>query len=106
MVVVPGTRATVEDLAWLRNQGIDAAIEAHASAGRPVIGICGGYQMLGRSIHDRVESGRGTVEGLGLLPVTTDFGAEKIRARPGRTLDDGTTVEGYEIHHGTVTTTG
>ncbi len=100
VVVVPGTRATVDDLAWLRHHGIDAAIEAHVAAGRPVLGICGGYQMLGRSIRDRVESGCGTVDGLGLLPVTTDFGVDKILARPCRTLDDGTSVEGYEIHHG------
>ena len=103
VVVVPGTRATVEDLAWLRHQRLDAAIEAHVSAGRPVLGICGGYQMLGRSIHDRVESGRGTVDGLGLLPVTTDFGDDKILARPSRMLADGTTVEGYEIHYGVTT---
>jgi adenosylcobyric acid synthase len=106
LVIVPGTRATVEDLAWLRQRGMDRAIEHHVAAGRPVLGICGGYQMLGISIDDRFESGRGTVQGLGLLPVQTTFGAEKVLARPRRTLTDGTTVKGYQIHHGIVSRLG
>ena len=64
-----------------------------------MLGICGGYQMLAGQIDDPVESGRGTVEGLGLLPVRVRFGAEKILGRPrGRAL--GAPVAGYEIHHG------
>ena len=106
LVVLPGTRATVSDLEWLRSRQIDSALQKRASAGRPILGICGGYQMLGVSIDDRVESGRGTVAGLGLLPVETTFGAEKVLARPSRTLADGTTVEGYEIHHGIVQRSG
>ncbi len=106
LVIIPGTRATVEDLAWLRHRGMDRAIEHHASAHRPVLGICGGYQMLGVSIDDRFESGRGTVQGLGLLPVQTRFGAEKVLGRPCRTLTDGTTVAGYQIHHGIVSRWG
>ena len=58
--------------------------------------------MLGTSIDDDVESGRGHVEGLGLLPVHTTFGADKVLSRPSATLADATVVEGYEIHHGTV----
>jgi adenosylcobyric acid synthase len=106
LVVLPGTRATVSDLEWLRSRHFDSALQKHASAGRPILGICGGYQMLGVSIDDRVESGRGTVAGLGFLPLQTVFGAEKVLARPSRTLSDGTTVEGYEIHHGIVERSG
>ena len=68
LVVLPGSRATVADLAWLRERGLDAAITARARAGRPVLGICGGYQMLADRIDDRVESRLGLVNGLGLLP--------------------------------------
>ena len=99
LVVLPGTRATVADLAWLRNRGLAAAVARRARAGRPVLGICGGYQMLAGQIDDPVESGRGPVDGLGLLPVRVRFGAEKILGRPrGRAL--GAPVTGYEIHHG------
>ena len=102
LVVVPGTRATVDDLEWVRRRGIDAALKERAREQRPILGICGGYQMLGGSIEDQVESRRGTVEGLGLLPVRTTFGADKVLSRPRRILGDGTVVEGYEIHHGVV----
>jgi adenosylcobyric acid synthase len=102
VVVLPGTRATVEDLAWLRGRGMAGALERHVAHNRPVLGICGGYQMLGASIEDGVESGQGRVEGLGLLPVETIFGPDKILDRPRRVLADGAVVEGYEIHHGVV----
>ena len=99
LVVLPGTRATVSDLAWLRDRGLAAAVAQRARTGRPVLGICGGYQMLAGRIDDPVESGRGTVDGLGLLPVRVRFGAEKILRRPrGSAL--GAPVAGYEIHHG------
>jgi adenosylcobyric acid synthase len=99
LVVLPGTRATVADLAWLRDQGLAAAITDRVRAGRPVLGICGGYQMLARQIDDPVESRRGTVDGLGLLPVRVRFGPEKVLGRPrGSAL--GAPVTGYEIHHG------
>ena len=99
LVVLPGSRATVADLAWLRDRGLAAAVAERARAGCPVLGICGGYQMLAGQIDDPVESGRGTVDGLGLLPVRVRFGAEKILGRPrGRAL--GAPVAGYEIHHG------
>jgi adenosylcobyric acid synthase len=104
LVVLPGTKATVEDLGWLRERGLDRALAARAGAGDPLLGICGGFQMLGRVIDDDVESGAGRVPGLGLLPVTTEFGADKVLGRvSGRApaFGDGE-VRGYEIHHGRV----
>jgi adenosylcobyric acid synthase len=99
LVVLPGSRATVADLAWLRDRGLAGAVTERARAGRPVLGICGGYQMMADQIDDPVESGRGLIDGLGLLPVRVRFGAEKILGRPrGRAL--GAPVAGYEIHHG------
>ncbi|MEU4625247.1 cobyric acid synthase [Actinoplanes sp. NPDC023801] len=101
LVVIPGSKATVSDLAWLRETGLADAIEAHAAAGKPLLGICGGFQMLAGSIHDEVESGRGTVPGLGLLPVEITFAARKTLAgSAGAGL--GEPVQGYEIHHGYV----
>jgi adenosylcobyric acid synthase len=97
--VIPGTRATVADLAWLHTTGLAAALLERAAAGQPILGICGGYQMLARTIDDSVESRAGRVAGLGLLPVTVHFGVDKVLGRPsGRAF--GTTVHGYEIHHG------
>ncbi|TWH03372.1 adenosylcobyric acid synthase (glutamine-hydrolysing) [Nocardioides sp. J9] len=98
LVVVPGTRATIADLAWLRSRGLDLAIQRHAAAGRPVLGICGGCQLLGRRIEDPdgVEGPAGVVvDGLGLLDLTTRFSPEKrlVLHEPA----------GYEIHHGRVT---
>jgi adenosylcobyric acid synthase len=102
LVVLPGSRATIADLAWLRDQGIAEAIETRAAKGLPVLGICGGYQMLGREIDDEVESGAGRVAGLGLLPSRTQFGEKKQLGRPaGRAY--GADVAGYEIHHGIAT---
>ncbi len=99
LVVLPGSRATVADLAWLRERGLAGAITDRARAGRPVLGICGGYQMLAEVIDDPVESGQGLLDGLGLLPVRVVFGPAKRLGRPaGRAL--GAPVAGYEIHHG------
>lgn len=106
LAVVPGTRATVQDLRWLRSRGLDSALRRRAADGQPVLGICGGYQMLGTEIEDHVESGVGTVAGLNLLPARTHFGADKILDRPQRELEGGSVVEGYEIHHGVVTRQG
>ncbi len=103
LVVVPGTRATVEDLAWLRRRGLDAVLRARAARGRPLLGICGGYQMLGRRIDDPVESGAGEVDGLGLLPVTTAFAPDKLLGRRAGTTSGGLAVTGYEIRHGRLT---
>lgn len=99
VVVLPGTRATVDDLAWLRRRGIDRVVAARADAGRPVLGICGGYQVLAGAVEDDVESGAGRVPGLGLLPTTVRFGADKVLARPAGEWR-GQRAAGYEIHHG------
>jgi adenosylcobyric acid synthase len=102
LAVVPGTKATVADLAWLRDRGIDDALSRRAAERAPILGICGGYQMLGDRIVDEVESGAGTVEGLGLLPVSTWFAEDKVLAQPRGVARFPATlpVEGYEIHHG------
>jgi adenosylcobyric acid synthase len=101
LVMLPGSKSTVDDLGWLRDRGLADAVCAHAAAGRPLLGICGGYQMLASRIHDDVESRRGTVPGLGLLPIEIGFAGEKTLARPdGVSL--GAPVSGYEIHHGYV----
>jgi adenosylcobyric acid synthase len=101
LVVLPGSRATVADLAWLRETGLADAVAGHAAADRPVLGICGGFQMLARTITDDVESRAGTVPGLGLLPADVRFAPTKTLGRPaGSAL--GEPVHGYEIHHGFV----
>ncbi|GAA1742943.1 cobyric acid synthase [Aeromicrobium alkaliterrae] len=105
LVVLPGTRATMGDLAWLRERGLADAIAKHAASGRAVLGICGGFQMLGRLVvdPDGVEGPAGAeVAGLGLLDVRTDFGADKVLRLPtGEAL--GHAAAGYEIHHGRIT---
>lgn len=99
LVVVPGTRGTVKALAWLRERGLADALARRAAEGRPVLGICGGFQLLGEHIEDEVESRAGAVDGLGLLPVRVRFARDKTLTRPvGTAL--GESVEGYEIHHG------
>jgi len=99
LVVLPGTKATVADLEWLRGRGLDRAI---AGSGAAVLGMCGGYQMMGRSIVDDVESGRGHVDGLGWLDAGTVFEPAKVtRQRRGHALHQ--RVTGYQIHHGRVT---
>ncbi len=105
LVVLPGSRATVADLAWLRERGLAAAVAARAARGGPVLGICGGYQMLAAEIHDDVESGAGLVPGLGLLPATVTFGSAKV-LRLCQETSGGEPVTGYEIHHGVVTAAG
>jgi adenosylcobyric acid synthase len=107
LVIVPGSRSTVADLAWLHRHGLADALAARAEERRPILGICGGFQMLGMTIADpdHVESGAATVRGLGLLPVTTRFDAAKALRRP-RGSWRGASVDGYEIHHGRVTVDG
>jgi adenosylcobyric acid synthase len=102
LVVLPGTKATVDDLDWLRRTGLADAVLAHAAAGRPLLGICGGFQMLAEHITDEVESRRGDVAGLGLLPLRIGFAERKTLARPSGTAFGGAPVHGYEIHHGYV----
>ena len=127
LVVVPGSKATVSDLEWLRANGIGEALRSRAAAGRPILGICGGYQMLGRRIVDGVEhkaaqspaptaipdhvgieslaTTRPTVaDGLGLLELDIEFADPKI-ARQVTGAAGPIPVHGYEIHHGRVTHT-
>ncbi|MDX6257827.1 MAG: adenosylcobyric acid synthase [Frankiales bacterium] len=107
LVVLPGTRTTVADLVWLRSRGLDLALARRAAAGLPLLGICGGYQMLGGSIVDDIESGAGAVPGLGLLPVATVFAESKVLARPlGVAVSGGEPVSAYEIHHGRIDVSG
>lgn len=103
LIIIPGTKATIADLAFLRGQGWDIDIAAHVRRGGRVLGICGGYQMLGRTISDPkgVEGPAETVAGLGLLPVDTVLGADKtLRNVSGTNIADGAPFTGYEIHVG------
>ena len=102
LIVLGGSKATAADLEWMRTRGLASAVVSAAREGRSVVlGICGGYQMLGRTIEDDVESRCGVVDGLGLLAVETRFEADKLLARSsGRAFD--ADVEGYQIHHGRV----
>ncbi|SNY88655.1 adenosylcobyric acid synthase (glutamine-hydrolysing) [Nocardia amikacinitolerans] len=110
LVVLPGSKSTVSDLDWLRRSGIAAALAERAAAGRPILGICGGYQMLGRRIVDDVESAAGTVDGLGLLDLDVEFAEPKVLRRteghgPATSVER-IPLQGYEIHHGRVTRNG
>jgi adenosylcobyric acid synthase len=102
LAVIPGTKATVEDLRLLRSRGLDRAFSERARRGLPTLGICGGYQMLGGKILDGVESAASETLGLGLLPVETTFEPEKVLARPEGQAPGfaDAPVSGYEIHHG------
>jgi adenosylcobyric acid synthase len=105
LVILPGTRATVHDLQWMRDRGLAEAVRRRARRGLPVMGICGGYQMLGGRIADGVESDIAEVPGLGLLPVTTQFTRGKtLRQSSGSAA--GIPVHGYEIRHGQVRADG
>ncbi|MCS7001688.1 MAG: cobyric acid synthase [Dehalococcoidia bacterium] len=111
LIILPGTKSTIADLTWLRDTGLAARILRLHASGTPVLGICGGYQMLGVRILDpqRVESPAPAVVGLGLLDITTRFAPEKQTTRvTGAALATngvfgaaaGTPFVGYEIHHG------
>ncbi|WP_227980888.1 cobyric acid synthase [Nocardia spumae] len=112
VIVLPGSKSTVSDLNWLRRTGIAAAVAAHAAAGKPLLGICGGYQMLAHRIDDEVESSAGAVDGLGLLDLEIEFADPKIlrrsggRGAPADAAVAGVPVSGYEIHHGRVRRSG
>jgi adenosylcobyric acid synthase len=126
LVVVPGSKSTVSDLEWLRRTGIADALVARAAAGRPMLGICGGYQMFARRIRDEVESDSGEIAGLGLLDLDIEFAEPKVlRHITGRSGAPGGTVRdpapdataaienvgeiplrGYEIHYGRVARSG
>jgi adenosylcobyric acid synthase len=107
-VILPGSKHTSSDLAWLRSQGLDAAIANHAEQGGAVLGICGGLQMLGEALID-THGIDGNAAGLGLLPVVTQFATEKTVQRTRAQFGElrgawsalsGVVVSGYEIHHG------
>ncbi|HET7272982.1 MAG TPA: cobyric acid synthase, partial [Rubrobacter sp.] len=104
LAVLPGTKATVDDLKLLRTRGLDHAFAERARRGMPTLGICGGYQMLGGRITDGVESAEAEAMGLGILPIETFFEEEKVLGRTeGRASRFGDSeVSGYEIHHGRV----
>ena len=116
LVILPGTKNTMDDLRWLRESGLETVILKHAAAGGAVVGICGGYQMLGRTVSDPegVEGG-GTLPGLGLLPTETVFLGEKTRTRVEGVFTTGSGLfaalsgvpfAGYEIHMGVTTIDG
>ena len=107
-VILPGSKATEADLAWMRKQGLDAAVVAHADAGKRVLGICGGLQMLGEALID-LHGVDGNAAGLGLLPLATLFAQEKTVKPTTMTMPtlqapwqalSGAVAVGYEIHHG------
>ena len=111
LIILPGTKSTISDLAYLRRAGLAQAITLKAGRGTPIIGICGGYQMLGRLISDpgRAESDRGQCNGLGLLEADTVFKNSKVTKQVRASVNAGTGlfrgmkntgVEGYEIHMG------
>ena len=110
LVIIPGTKNTMGDLEWMRESGLEAQVKKYPSKGKPVFGICGGYQILGRTISDpgHVEHG-GTMRGMELLPIDTVFEGDKIRAAEEGILTrvdgmfsllSGLPYKGYEIHMG------
>lgn len=110
MVIIPGTKNTIEDLKWLRQSGLEVKIIRHAKTGKAVFGVCGGYQMLGEVINDpdNVEGG-GNIKGLGLLKTVTNFSKEKTTVQSSGIINkiegfykklSGIEVKGYEIHMG------
>ena len=110
MIIIPGTKNTMADLLWIREKGLEAKILKYANSGNPIFGICGGYQMLGKTLSDpdNVEHG-GEMSGLGLIDYSTIFEAKKIRTQAEGNLSN---VDGifkrlsnekysaYEIHMG------
>jgi adenosylcobyric acid synthase len=116
MIILPGTKNTMEDLLWMRQSGMEAAILKEAARGKLIFGICGGYQMLGETLSDPygVEAG-GSIKGMGLLPMNTVFAEKKTRTQVTgefRKLNgefaglSGAALEGYEIHMGETTLKG
>lgn len=103
-ICLPGTKSTCGDLQWLKDTGWSVRIKKYAENGGRVLGVCGGYQMLGKEIADPqgVEGKRGAVEGLGLLDVHTTLESEKVLSRTqGRLAENDVIIDGYEIHMGT-----
>jgi len=106
LVVLPGTKSTMSDLLWMRESGLEAAVLKLAGRGTPVLGVCGGYQMLGEVIEDPdgVECGMPVLRGMGLLPCKTLFAPAKVRTRVEAEVTGGpfagAKLDGYEIHMG------
>lgn len=113
LILLPGTKSTIADLRWLRECGLEAQIKKQAAAGTVIFGICGGYQMLGRTITDAEGAeGGGSIRGMELLPADTEFASEKHRTRLSACAGQvqgplarlsGAALEGYEIHMGRTT---
>ncbi len=106
LIILPGTKATIADMQFFRAQGWDIDLAAHMRRGGHVLGICGGYQMLGRTIRDPdcLEGGQTECAGLGLLDIETEIGAAKeVRTVSARHIDSGHLVAAYEIHMGRTT---
>ena len=117
LVILPGSKTTVDDLRWLKESGFAERIRSHRAAGRPILGVCGGYQMLGRSISDpdTVESTATAAEGLGLLDHVTDFRPRKYTRSVQATIAvadgpfaslHGLQASGYELRMGRSTSPG
>ena len=110
MIIIPGTKSTISDMKWIRENGIEAMIKKRAEKGVPIFAICGGYQMLGRKISDPLETENGgSIDGMNLLDCTTVFSREKNQSQvSGKFLDiegffsclSGAEFSGYEIHMG------
>src|SRR6202042_2228600 len=102
LIVIPGSKATIADLAALRAAGFDIDIAAHRRRGGFVLGLCGGYQMLGRRVADPhgIEGPAGKVEGLGLIDVETILSEDKRLTAVRGTTTDGAPFFGYEMHMG------
>ena len=109
LIILPGTKNTLEDLAWLREAGIDKWILDRRKSGTAVWGVCGGFQMMGRAVEDpeAVESRRRRLPGLGLFPAMTTLEPKKVVREVNAVLElNGTSFKGYEIHLGRMTPTG
>lgn len=106
MVIIPGTKSTMDDLLWMRQNGIESAIQKLASSGTPVLGVCGGYQMMGEKLQDphHIEGDLEEMHGMGLLPTETTFTNLKTRTRFTANVKakdfEGAKLDGYEIHMG------
>ncbi len=102
LVVLPGSRSTTSDLDWMNSRGISDVVRQRHVEGKPVLGVCGGYEMLAHEIHDEVEGSIEQAKGLGLLPIDVRFSPEKTVRQAAYKWHD-MLVSGYEIHHGKIT---
>ena len=106
LIIIPGTKNTMDDLLWMRQNGLEAEILKFAKAGHPVLGVCGGYQMLGENLYNpqKLEGDTEYLRGMGLLPVDTTFTPQKSRTRVQGTVQaepfSGIRLDSYEIHMG------